>query len=143
MINLKDTQNYPVVKSNALIEAKYKLSLNEQKIMYILISQIKPDDEIFKIYSIKIKKLMDILGIENKTYYSVLRELLRGLKKKEIIIENLKFKGHFLDMNWLASAEYVGDGVIEIEISQKLKPYLLQLKTHFTVLELDRILKLN
>jgi plasmid replication initiation protein len=143
LIDLKDAKNYPVVKSNTLIEAKYKLSLNEQKIMYILISQIKPDDEVFKIYSVKIKDLMDILDIDNKFYYSALRGLLRGLKKKEIIIENLNFKGHFLDMNWLASAEYVGDGIIELEISQKLKPYLLQLKNHFTVLELNNILKLK
>ena len=136
LVNLKDLQNHLVVKSNELIEARYKLTLNEQKIMLILISQIKPEDEVFKIYSVHMKDLMEILDIDNKKYYSAIRKILKDLKNKELTINDL-------DVNWLASAEYKKNGIVEIEISQKLKPYLLQLKSHFTVFGLENVIKLK
>ena len=43
-------------KSNFLIEASYKLSLVEQRIVMVLASMIKQEDDEFKKYLLKIKK---------------------------------------------------------------------------------------
>jgi plasmid replication initiation protein len=48
-----------------------------------------------------------------------------------------------LQVNWLSSAEYLKGGVVELEVSQKLRPYLLQLKEHFTKYQLRQIAKLK
>ena len=37
-----------IVKSNYIIEASYKLSLGEQRVIYVLTAMIKQDDEEFK-----------------------------------------------------------------------------------------------
>ncbi len=49
-----------------------------------------------------------------------------------------------LKLQWLASAEYFeGSGYVELEFSQKLKPFLLQLKDRFTKYQLEYALKLK
>jgi plasmid replication initiation protein len=141
---IEELKNYPVVKANKLVEAKYKLSISEIKLVFTLISQIKPDDEAFKMYSIKIKDLMKMFGVNSENYYTTIKTTLKGLLSKPIVIEDIKCKGDYLICNWVASAKYIKkEGVINIELSQQLKPYLLELKSHFTILELDRILKLK
>ena len=42
--------NYLVSKSNNLIEARYRLSVQEQRLIAIMVSDIKPDDRDFKKY---------------------------------------------------------------------------------------------
>jgi len=141
---IEELKNYPVVKSNKLVEAKYKLSLSEIKLVFTLISQIKPDDEALKMYSIRIKDLMEMFGVNSENLYTTIKKTLKGLLSKPIVIEDIKCKGDYLICNWVASAKYIKkEGVINIELSQQLKPYLLELKNHFTILELDRILKLK
>ncbi|MEI2779833.1 MAG: replication initiation protein [Candidatus Competibacter sp.] len=51
-----------VVQSNRLVEAKYRLSVEEQKIIKILVSQIQKEDEDFKDYEFRIKDLAELLG---------------------------------------------------------------------------------
>lgn len=132
------------MKSNKLIEAKYKLTLSEIKLIFTLISQIKPDDEAFKMYSIKVKDLIDMLNINSENYYTTIKTTLKGLLSKPVIIEDKNYKNDYLMCNWVSSAKYTGkEGVINIELSQQLKPYLLELKSHFTVYGLDSILKLK
>ena len=46
--------------------------------------------------------------------------------------------------NWVSSIDYIKDtGLIELEFSEKLIPYLLQLKEQFTRYELKNILHLK
>jgi plasmid replication initiation protein len=52
-----------VVQSNKLIEARYRLSVEEQKIVKILISQIRKDDKDFQDYEFRIKDLAELLGL--------------------------------------------------------------------------------
>ena len=53
---MKKKKNSIIKKSNTLIEAHYKLGINEQKIIYKLISLIKVTDRDFKSYNKKGKK---------------------------------------------------------------------------------------
>jgi len=52
------------------------------------------------------------------------------MKSKELIIKEPEINRE-LQVNWLASADYL-DGVVKLELSQKLKPYFLRLKEFFT-----------
>jgi hypothetical protein len=48
--------------------------------------------------------------------------------------------GGWIAFNWFSSIEYIpGKGIIEIEFSEKLKPFLLDLKEYFTTYELQYI----
>lgn len=135
--------NYLVAQSNDLIEARHNnpLTVREQKIILAMVSEIQPDDEDFKEYSISLKNFNEMLGLKGKTKYSEIKEIVKNLMGKTIEIPR-KNKGWLL-AHWVSSAEYIdGEGFIELTFSPKLKPYLLQLK-EYTSYRLSNILSLN
>ena len=129
-----------IVKSNQLIEASYKLSTQEQRIILLLASMVKRTDEDFKLYRIKIKDFLDIVGVKDQSKYREIKELTKQLVKKELIIS--KDDGNPLQMTWLASADYF-HGYVELEFSVKLKPYLLKLKDRFASYQLKNVIRLR
>jgi plasmid replication initiation protein len=135
-----------VVKSNRIIEAKYRLNVREQKFILYMVSLIKPDDEDFKFYRVKINEFEKILNLEGKKWgsiYQVVKDIVLNLNDKPLIIAKDGGRKQQI-INWIASAEFeIGTGIIEFEFSEKLKPYLLQLKSHFTKYNLDNILQLK
>ena len=130
-----------VIQSNRLIEARYRLSIEEQKIVKILISQIKKDDEDFKSYEFRIKELAEFLGMEHTNTYGVLRNVTRRLMTRVLEFYNPETRS-LLQASWLSSAEYrEGQGTVSLCFDPKLKPLLLQLKSYFTRYELEQIMQ--
>lgn len=133
-------ENGLVVKSNKLIEARYELSLNEQKLILYSVSKIDRSKENFNIVTVGVKDFFRLLDTSTERY-TELREIIRGLRGKEIIIDTPE--GEIIT-GWLSSIEYKRDtGTIDLEFSQKLIPYLLQLKERFTRYQLRNILYLK
>jgi plasmid replication initiation protein len=129
-----------VVKHNDLIEAKYQLpNLQEQRIIFMLLGQIKPSDDDFKYYRITVSDFSEIMGLKGKDIYAELDRATKALVSRTISIR--RDEKSFLHMNWLSSAEYKsGSGYVELAFDPKLKPYLLQLKNHFTQYKIDAVL---
>lgn len=134
--NIKDL----VVKSNTILEARYKLNPIDQKIILKLISLVQKGDSEFKKYHFKVLDMIHYLGIEkNKNAYADLKEITRKLRAKELII---KEENKLIQMGWLSSATYwETEGVIELEISKHLKPYLLELKERFKAYPLKNVIQ--
>lgn len=135
------SQDRLVVKSNSIIEAKYKLSVREQKFILLMASLIQPDDEQFRFYEMKISEVIATLNVGGKKWgsaYQEIYEMIENLNRRPLkIIENKKAT----IINWVASAQMCRDtGVISFEFSQRLKPYLLQLKSRYTKYPLSCIL---
>ena len=130
-----------VVQSNSLVEAKYRLSVEEQKIIKILISQIKRDDVDFHDYEFHIIDLAEMLGMEHKDAYGVLREITKNLISRVLEFYNQE-TGMLLQVAWLASAKYKkGQGTVSMSFHPSLKPLLLQLQSYFTKYELGQVLQ--
>ena len=131
-----------VVQHNKIIEAKYRLSVGEQRLVKLLISMIEKDEEDFKVYRVAVADLSRLLGIADKDIYRKVK-----VSSKKLISNVLTFKGsdeRELQVAWLSSAEYIPDeGAVELEFSPKLKPFLLQLKQHFTAYELGNVINLK
>lgn len=120
-----------VIQSNELICARYKLNLAGQRVLLAVLSQIRLSDTgDGNIYKIRLKDLMDILGQKNN--HTFFFKTAKSLMSKPLII--MKESGKPLMANWFASVDYSDtvEGEIEIEISQKLKPYLFNIKEKFT-----------
>lgn len=134
-------KNNKVTKANDLNLRAYQLSRTEQLLVLSAISLIHPEDEDFKTYSISVKDFLNLLEIEDKSKYVELPRLTKGLMSKVIEIR----KPHsLLQVTWFASAEHKqGEGVIEIQFSPKLKPYLLNLKDNFVTYGLNHVSKLS
>ena len=137
-----------VTKSNSLIEASYRLSANEQKLILMLIASVKKEDKEFYPYTISAKKLANVLGLKNKNIYKDIEKLVLGLQRKTLILENpaedTKNSGSTLNINWLSSSEYFhGEGRLELCIDPKLKPHLLNLQKCFTSYKFREIAQLK
>lgn len=130
-----------VRKANALVEARYNLTEAEQKLILIAASMISRNDSCFTRCQIRVSDMMRALGIEGHGKYGQLRHLARGLLGKKLFIRKDNSE---LEVTWVASCEYfTKQGLMELEFSQKLAPYLLQLKEQYTGYALENILRLQ
>jgi hypothetical protein len=130
-----------VVQSNRLVEAKYRLSVEEQKIVKILISQIQRDDVDFQEYEFRVKELAALLGMEHKDTYRVLPRITERLMSRVLKFYNPETET-LLQTSWLSSAEYKkGQGTVAMCFDPKLKPLLLQLQSYFTKYELGQVMQ--
>ena len=132
-----------IVKSNSLIEARYKLSLQESRVILWLLNQIKPDDENFKSYQLNIIKFSEIISLNVDNQYTQLKKITKHLTKQSLEIYDSK-KETLLQVSWLSAAFYeFKKGYVTLEFSPYLKPYLLKIKSHFTKIETVDLLKLK
>ncbi len=129
-----------ISKSNDLIEARYKLSLNEQRLIILLISIIQPDDDDFHDYDLHVSEFAIMFGIECiKDIHARVEEAAKNLVGKRLDLSIGKEKEY---VAWFSHAKYVeGKGVINISFHKSLKPYLLQLKSRFTQYKINSIVK--
>jgi len=129
-----------VTKSNELIEARYKLTLYEQRLILLLISIIQPDDDDFIDYELHVSVFAEMFGIERTgDVYSKVEEAARQLVTRGLDL-SIGDNRHYIA--WLSNVEYTrGQGVLRISFHKSLKPYLLQLKSHFTQYNLRYIVK--
>lgn len=130
-----------VVQHNRIIEARYKLSIGEQRLIKVLVSMIECDDEDFKKYRIHVADLATLLDIKRKDFYAAVK-----LATKKLIgnVLSFEFEKRTIQAAWLASADYYdGEGFVDLQFAPVLKPFLLQLKQHFTVYELGNVIHLK
>jgi len=135
-------KNYIVKKSNWFImNTSYDLSLEEQKLILTLASMVQPEDEEFKPYTFKISDFMKLLNVSTKTKYTEIPKITKELMKKVFEIEE---EDTLIQTAWLSSATYKkGTGIVQLEFSPKLKPYMIQLNTMFTQYKLVNILSMK
>ena len=126
------------VKANDLIQkSRFDLSLQEQKIILYLISQITPYDEEFKLYEFSITDFCKICGIDHTSggNYADLKNAIKEISDKSIWI-SIDHDQETL-LRWIEKP-YLNkrSGTIKIRLDEDMKPYLLQLKKNFTTYEL-------
>ena len=127
-----------VTQSNKLVEARYNLSLGEQRLILAMIAKIQPDDEDFKPYKVSIGELADFLGVARGSAYHECKKITKSLLGRVLEIQE---SGRLLQTGWVSSADYVdGTGVVNLSFDPLLKPYLLQLKGNFTSCKFEMLL---
>lgn len=141
-----------VVKSNSLIQAGYRLTLAEQRIILAAIAQVRRDREISsgETYSITANALSDMTGTSAQRAYKELSDAAQRLYKREVRIEggpNGKNNGpsdRVTMTRWVQAVEYVKyEGRIEIEFASRITPYLSLLHREFTSYKLAHVAKMR
>lgn len=140
---MKDSQclevrNKTVTKANELIQkSRFSLSLQQQKIVLYLISQISPYDEDFGLYEFSIQEFCRVCGIDENSggNYQVLKAAIKEIRDKSIWVTLAN--GRETTLAWIEKP-YIdpGSGIIQIRLDKDMKPFLLQLKQNFTSYEL-------
>ena len=130
-----------VIKSNFLVEASYKLSAIEQKIILSLSTKIRKEDQEFKKYTFNLGELSSFLGLNTNADYTYLQEATKSLLSKVLI---LKKENSLLQTHWFESVEYFEKtGMVSMRFSPDLKPFMLQLKENFTKFQLKYAIQLK
>lgn len=137
-------KNYVVTKSNYFIKnSSYDLSIEEQRIILTLASMVQPEDQDFKSYQIKIADFIEMLGISSQTKYTELPKITKELMRKVFEISDEE-TGKLIQVAWLSAVVYEkNSGVIELEFSPHLKPYMLNLKGFYTKYKLHNVLSMK
>ncbi|KJU82529.1 initiator RepB protein [Candidatus Magnetobacterium bavaricum] len=136
-------ENALVVKSNDLIEARYDLTLTEQRVILYMVSMIEPKDDDFKTYRITVSEFAEIMEIDRSDAYRQIRLVTESLISNVIRIYKTETNS-YLSTSWLSSSHYfVGEGYVELRFDPGLKPYLLNMKERFTSYKLTAVARLN
>ncbi len=130
-----------VIKSNFLVEASYKLSAIEQKIILSLSTKIRKEDHEFKKDTFNLGELSSFLGLNTNADYTYLQEATKSLLSKVLI---LKKENSLLQTHWFESVEYFEKtGMVAMRFSPDLQPFMLQLKENFTKFQLKYAIQLK
>lgn len=127
-----------VTKANELIQkSRFDLTLQQQKIILYLISQISPLDEDFKLYKFSIPEFCRVCGIgtDSGKNYDDLRAAIKAIADKSVWIKTSEDESTLL--RWIEKP-YLNtkSGIIKIRLDNDMRPFLLQLKANFTSYEL-------
>jgi plasmid replication initiation protein len=131
--------NKPLVyKSNALIEASYRLSVYEQRIILGCIAQVRRDAPLTDqhLYTVTAQEIADLAGIGVKTAYRDLKAAAERLFRREVTLHeapNGKGGAKIRLTRWVQEVVYQEDqGTVALRFSQPMVPYLSQLTEQFT-----------
>lgn len=139
-----DTRNY-VVQANNLIGGKQALKLNSAKLIRSAIMQVVRDDEELKPYIITVKELAELLGVSASNVYRDVEEITDDIiknpvyVKEEIVGKSIKW----IKIPWVSKCEYNSDIGVAIKLNEELKPFLINLKEHYTQYTLQEVLTMK
>ena len=136
-----DVENQ-VVMSNDLIKGKSNLSLNELKLLRLTIMQVIAEDKDLMTYQVKISDLANTLDITSPSIYRDVMEMCKHLLQEIVCVGDGNPKHKWQMFQWCSRCRYE-NGVITIRLHDDLKPYLIQLKQHYTQYMLQDILMLK
>lgn len=140
-----NNNNLTVYKSNAVIEAGYKLTLNEQRIILACIGQVDPRKELLASdkFEVSAKEFAELFNVSEDRAYHALIETAQGLFKRYIVIDNPypdNPRINRLQTHWISGISYINaEAKIALSFAPDLLPYLSQLKGCFTKYELNNV----
>jgi len=132
-----------VTKANALIEASYNLTLNEQRIILACATKLDgrkpmPRDAVFVL---SVDEFVELFGSDPRNAYAEMEEAATKLYERDIRrIEGSTRKR----LRWVYMAEYKkGEGKVRLGFSPEIAPYLTMLHKRFTSYRLEEVAKLR
>lgn len=139
-----------VYKSNALVEAQYRLSVAEQRIMLACIAQIKRDQFVTDdvLYSVSAVDIATISNTSTKQAYRELEKAALRLKRREVrLIQEPNGKASrrkVIIAGWVQTIFYIEEeGRIELRFNKDMLPYLTQLTEQFTRYALNDVARMT
>jgi plasmid replication initiation protein len=140
---MKKKTNFVVTKSNHLIEASYRLNLDEQRLVLSCIAKIDSRKQAPDLITVTVDDFAEAYGLDMKNAYVQLRNATDSLYERDIKIkdENLKTKER---IRWVQRVKYYeGEGKVDLAFSDVVKTYLGGLSSRFTSFKLKQVSSLQ
>ncbi|NKN34711.1 replication initiation protein [Marichromatium bheemlicum] len=138
-----------VYKANALVEASYRLSLYEQRIILACIAQVRRDCPLTdqQLYTVSVQQIADMAGITAARAYQYLKTASERLYRREVTLReppNGQSGGRVRLTRWVQTVEYrETEGMIALRFGTDMVPYLSQLTEQFTRYALVDVAKMT
>jgi plasmid replication initiation protein len=131
--------NTPLVyKSNVLVEASYRLSVYEQRIVLGCIAQVRRDEPLTDqhLYTVSAQQIAKDAGVSVDRAYQHLKTASERLFRREVTLHedpNGKGGGKVRLTRWVQTVEYrESEGMVALRFGTDMVPYLSQLTEQFT-----------
>lgn len=127
-----------VVKSNALIEGRGQLTLQESRLVLLALSKIDSRNPLPKEkIALSVSEYMSVFGGSKGKIYEHLDFATTALMERVVKIETSTGWEKF---QWVSHSKLKkGEGIIEIKFHEKMAPYITELRQCFTKIELPRL----
>jgi plasmid replication initiation protein len=139
-----------VYKSNALVEAAYRLSVLEQRILLACISKVRRDEPVTDevMYSVTAEEISTMAGVPIESSYSQLKEAALRLKRREVrLTQEPNGEGkrsNVMITGWVQTIVYQdGEGRVKVRFNTDMLPYLTELTKQFTKYALADVAKME
>ncbi|MBL7817886.1 MAG: replication initiation protein [Saprospiraceae bacterium] len=133
-----------IVKSNKLIETSYKLGSREQFFVLFLLSKISQQDTEFRQYRVHYKDIARIMNFDGRRRVANKEDIFKMMNN--LNTQPIRFSEGDEDVQavWITSLRYNRkSGEYTFTFSLELKPFLLQLKEHFTLYNISNVVYLS
>jgi plasmid replication initiation protein len=141
--------NLTVCKANQVVEAGYRLSLNEQRVILACIAQVDSKEALLVTdeFELTAKDFAMLFSVSNDRAYHALIEVTDSLFNRYVIIDNPfpdRPNAKRLKTRWISSIIYFpNEGKISLCFAKAMLPYLSELKRCFTQYKLEHIGKMT
>ena len=141
-----DKEKLTVVKSNALVESSYRLSLGEKRLLLACIAKL--DSKGIKYakcdgVTVTAREFTELFEIKSNNAYRDLEDAAENLFDRRITFNDKKRKIKYVS-RWAGDMDYnYGEGSVTIFFSQRILPYITRLKGQFTQYRLERVASLT
>lgn len=138
-----------VYKSNALVEASYRLSVYEQRIILGCIAQVRRDAPLTdqQLYTVSAQQIAKDAGVSVDRAYQHLKTASERLFRREVTLHeapNGQGGAKVRLTRWVQEVVYQeAQGTIALRFSQPMLPYLSQLTEQFTRYALTDVAKMT
>lgn len=142
-------KNLVICKANKIVEAGYKLSLNEQRVVLACISQVNSMEELLNTdeFELSAKDFSKMFSVSDENAYQALIEVAKNLYQRSVTIHNpypKRPKIKKLETRWISSINYLPEeGKIILRFAQDMLPFLSELKGQFTRYKLENVGKMT
>ncbi|OOF40823.1 RepB family plasmid replication initiator protein [Rodentibacter rarus] len=126
-----------VVKANSLIEATYRLTLDEMRLLALTIGTMNPksDKQVFE-FSVS-EFVNQFPEVNADRAYTQIKSAIERISERWVKTEDER---HVTKFRWVSSQTYFKkEGRFKIALTNEIMPYLTQLKGQFTQYQLNHI----
>lgn len=129
-----------VCKDNRIIEASYRLTLTEQRIILFAIGQVNSQDKLNSnnVFKINASEYSSLFGIDKKEAFREMKEAMDILSERwvKVIVSDDKIDS----IRWISKkSTTLSEQCIEVRFTADIAPYLSNLKGSFTKYQLLNI----
>lgn len=126
-----------VVKANSLIEASYRLTLDEMRLLALTIGTMNPESD-QQVFEFSVSEFVNQFpDVNADRAYTQIKSAIERISERWVKTEDER---HVTKFRWVSSQTYFKkEGRFKIALTNEIMPYLTQLKGQFTQYQLNHI----